>query len=243
MLGYLIAPDTMVPSAGEVLAALAARLEAEGAALAGAVQIKTRALADAACDVDLRVLGIDEPPRRITQSLGPGASGCRLDTGALAEAAGRAASVLGRGTDLVIVNKFGKVEAAGGGFRDLIAAALADDIPVLTAVAPEMLDDFGAFSGDLAEAVATEALDDWCHAALLSRAEVEIDARHLLCPLPVLRLRKRLAALEPGTRVRLVATDPAAVIDVPHFCAQAGHRLVGTAPAAGGARSFVVTRG
>ncbi|MEI4470633.1 sulfurtransferase TusA family protein [Frigidibacter sp. MR17.24] len=54
----------------------------------------------------------------------------------------------------------------------------------------------------------------------------EIDARGLLCPLPVLRLRKRLAALGPGARVRLLATDPASWIDVPHFCREAGHRLV-----------------
>ena len=54
----------------------------------------------------------------------------------------------------------------------------------------------------------------------------EIDARGLLCPLPVLKLRKRIAALAPGEEIRLIATDPAAVIDVPHYCAEAGHKLV-----------------
>ena len=54
----------------------------------------------------------------------------------------------------------------------------------------------------------------------------EIDARGLLCPLPVLKLRKRIAALAPGEEIRLIATDPAAVIDVPHYCAEAGHELV-----------------
>jgi tRNA 2-thiouridine synthesizing protein A len=54
----------------------------------------------------------------------------------------------------------------------------------------------------------------------------DIDARDLLCPLPVLKARKRLAAMQPGQILRLVATDPAAVIDVPHFCAQAGHDLM-----------------
>ncbi len=47
----------------------------------------------------------------------------------------------------------------------------------------------------------------------------EIDAAGLLCPLPVLRLRKRLAALPQGAVVRLLATDPAAWVDVPHFSA------------------------
>lgn len=54
----------------------------------------------------------------------------------------------------------------------------------------------------------------------------ELDATGLLCPLPVLKARKRLAALAPGERLRMRADDPAAVIDVPHFCTQAGHTLV-----------------
>lgn len=71
----------------------------------------------------------------------------------------------------------------------------------------------------------------------------EIDARNLLCPLPVLRLRKVLAAAPPQSRVALTATDPAAVLDVPHFCAQAGHRLVDVAVLPGGARRYLVERG
>lgn len=57
--------------------------------------------------------------------------------------------------------------------------------------------------------------------------DFEIDARGLLCPLPVLRLRKRLTEAEPGKIARLEATDPASVIDVPHFCAESGHDLLG----------------
>lgn len=71
---------------------------------------------------------------------------------------------------------------------------------------------------------------------------IQIDARGLLCPLPVLRLRKRLLALAPGAQVRLIATDPAAVIDVPHFCAQSGHQLIATEEFEG-ARAFLVARG
>ncbi|MEP1766054.1 MAG: sulfurtransferase TusA family protein [Sulfitobacter sp.] len=54
----------------------------------------------------------------------------------------------------------------------------------------------------------------------------ELDATGLLCPLPVLKARKRLGALSAGDRLRMRADDPAAVIDVPHFCAEAGHTLV-----------------
>lgn len=54
----------------------------------------------------------------------------------------------------------------------------------------------------------------------------DIDAIGLLCPLPVLKARKRLLAMKTGEVLRLVASDPAAVIDVQHFCAEAGHRLL-----------------
>jgi tRNA 2-thiouridine synthesizing protein A len=56
----------------------------------------------------------------------------------------------------------------------------------------------------------------------------EIDATGLLCPLPVLKARKRLKGMEGGAILRLVTTDPAAVVDVPHFCAEAGYELVST---------------
>ncbi|MEP5729757.1 MAG: sulfurtransferase TusA family protein [Sulfitobacter sp.] len=54
----------------------------------------------------------------------------------------------------------------------------------------------------------------------------ELDATGLLCPLPVLKLRKRLAALPVGDLMRLQTDDPAAIIDVPHFCAETGHALI-----------------
>lgn len=71
----------------------------------------------------------------------------------------------------------------------------------------------------------------------------EIDARHLLCPLPVLKLRRVLAPLPQGATVALVATDPAAVLDVPHFCAEGGHELVASDPLPDGARRYLVRRG
>lgn len=58
------------------------------------------------------------------------------------------------------------------------------------------------------------------------RHDAELDALGLLCPLPVLKARKRLAALAKGQVLRVLADDPAAVIDIPHFCAEAGHELL-----------------
>jgi len=54
----------------------------------------------------------------------------------------------------------------------------------------------------------------------------ELDAAGLLCPLPVLKARKRLESLKSGEILRLIATDPASVIDVPHFCNEQGHELL-----------------
>lgn len=54
----------------------------------------------------------------------------------------------------------------------------------------------------------------------------ELDAIGLLCPLPVLKARKRLQPLAMGDTLEMRADDPAAIVDVPHFCAEAGHELV-----------------
>ncbi len=56
--------------------------------------------------------------------------------------------------------------------------------------------------------------------------DAELDATGLLCPLPVLKARKRLGPLQSGQTLRVLADDPAAVVDIPHFCAEAGHALV-----------------
>lgn len=57
-------------------------------------------------------------------------------------------------------------------------------------------------------------------------ADVELDTCGLLCPLPVLKARKRLQSMQSGDVLRMVADDPAARVDVPHFCAEQGHALL-----------------
>jgi tRNA 2-thiouridine synthesizing protein A len=56
--------------------------------------------------------------------------------------------------------------------------------------------------------------------------EIVLDARNLLCPLPVLKARRRLAEMTQDAVLRIVATDPAAQIDIPHFCNEQGHVLL-----------------
>ncbi len=54
----------------------------------------------------------------------------------------------------------------------------------------------------------------------------DLDTTGLLCPLPVLKAAKRLRGMAAGQTLRMTADDPAAVIDVPHFCAEQGYELI-----------------
>ncbi|MEQ6248149.1 sulfurtransferase TusA family protein [Sulfitobacter sp. HNIBRBA3233] len=69
-----------------------------------------------------------------------------------------------------------------------------------------------------------------------------LDATGLLCPLPVLKARKRLQSLAVGDRLEMRADDPAAVIDVPHFCAESGHQLVETREEASGVQVYLIEK-
>jgi tRNA 2-thiouridine synthesizing protein A len=74
------------------------------------------------------------------------------------------------------------------------------------------------------------------------RIDETLDATGLLCPLPVLRARKRLLALAPGAVLQVLADDPAAIVDVPHFCAEAGHVLLEQSDA-DGVQSYLIRKG
>lgn len=55
-----------------------------------------------------------------------------------------------------------------------------------------------------------------------------IDVRGLKCPLPVLKTARRMGPHPAGSRFLVRATDPLAAIDVPHFCSENGHRILGS---------------
>ena len=71
--------------------------------------------------------------------------------------------------------------------------------------------------------------------------EIVVDARGHRCPVPTLRLRKALAAAPAGARVRLLADDPMARIDVPHFASEIGAEIVSREDIPGGF-SFLVAK-
>lgn len=53
-----------------------------------------------------------------------------------------------------------------------------------------------------------------------------LDTKGFNCPIPVLKARRAMRSLEAGDELTLLATDPASMIDVPHFCNTTGHELI-----------------
>lgn len=60
----------------------------------------------------------------------------------------------------------------------------------------------------------------------MAKPDLEIDARGLRCPLPVIRMEAALRKMRPGENLRICADDPVATLDLPHFAQQAGHHIV-----------------
>ena len=53
-----------------------------------------------------------------------------------------------------------------------------------------------------------------------------LDTSGLNCPLPILKTKKAISALDAGVLLKVVATDPGSVKDISSFCQQTGHELV-----------------
>lgn len=60
----------------------------------------------------------------------------------------------------------------------------------------------------------------------MRQADLEIDTQGLMCPLPLLRLKKALQTLSAGQTVRVTSTDPASVLDFGVFVEQTAHELL-----------------
>jgi len=156
---------TMAPGRGDtdlILFKLASALASRGLRCCGTVQINSEREDAGPCDMDVQVLP-DGPILRISQDLGRSSRGCRLDPAALETAVGLAAARLSCGADVLLINKFGKHEAEGRGFRGLIADALVMDIPVIVGINALNLPAFEEFAAGLATCLPPEgdALEKW----------------------------------------------------------------------------------
>jgi len=58
--------------------------------------------------------------------------------------------------------------------------------------------------------------------------EAVVDARNLLCPLPVIRTQDAVERMQPGDRLQVLCTDPGALHDIPAWCRVHGHRIIGS---------------
>nr|WP_132861556.1 DUF2478 domain-containing protein [Shimia isoporae] len=156
---------TMAHGRGELdllLAELAKRLEARSIATRGIVQTNSECAPDQLCDMDVQILP-DGDIIRISQSLGKEARGCRLDPDAMAHAVTEVARSMQSSYDVFLLNKFGKQEAEGKGFRDLLAEAAGNGATVIAGTNPLNVESFTQFADGMATEVAPDidALMAW----------------------------------------------------------------------------------
>ena len=123
-------------------------LRGRGLPLVGFVQINRPRPGRSRCDMILEELASGERVG-ISQDRGEHARGCMLNVDELLRAASLAMRGLERRPGLLVINKFGKTECEGGGFRSLIAEALGRDIPVLVAVPQHNTEAWQVFAGGL----------------------------------------------------------------------------------------------
>lgn len=149
-----------------LLARAVALIRAQGLAVVGTVQTNTKRSGREKCDMDVLVLP-DGPVLCISQDLGANARGCRLDPSAL-EAAVAETQVRLTGSQMLVVNKFGKQEAKGRGFVPVIAEALGMGLPVLVGVNQLNMKDFEVFAGGVAQPLPAdpEAIAAWARTSV-----------------------------------------------------------------------------
>lgn len=129
--------------------AIAERARSAGLRLGGVIEKPAaQAAPGRRCDMNLLELATGQTIR-ISEERGALARGCRLDLDGLARTCALVLSSLPR-VDFVLLNKFGKTEAEGGGFRCIISDALALDIPVVIGVPRRNLAAWREYAGELA---------------------------------------------------------------------------------------------
>ena len=146
LIAALVYADGVYPE--RVIARAVEDLRNRGIALAGTLQRAADEMADRhPCDLLIEDLATGEVTA-IAEHRGKEARGCRLDVGLLTELSEAVlASLRSEEPRLLVINKFGKIEADGGGLRQALAEAAALGIPVLVGVPMRNLDRWRAFAG------------------------------------------------------------------------------------------------
>lgn len=129
-----------------LLAAAVRTLKAEGVRVGGLVQHDLHGDPSRICQMELEDVASGER-FALSQDLGRGSESCMLDSSALAQAAVAVRRAVEGAADLVVVNKFGTQEVAGGGLRAELGLAAAAGVPLLTAVGQRYLAAWDEFTG------------------------------------------------------------------------------------------------
>ncbi len=137
-------------AADQIISNLGYKIRDAGIAVAGLVQHNKFIRERTRCNMELEELasGI---VLKISEDRGEEARGCRIDRGAMSEAANLLSSSLEREPDLLILNKFGKLEAEGRGLRDILSDAVQLGVPIVVGVPYRNIEQWRAFTGGLAE--------------------------------------------------------------------------------------------
>jgi hypothetical protein len=149
----------------ELMFEVARNLRSQGVRLRGVVQQNAASTSCAA----MTLIDLATGERfSFSQDLGVEARGCRLDPRGMADVAARIDAAAGGDFDLLILNKFGKAEAEGGGLRSALARAIAAGIPVLSSVREPYLQAWSRFHGGLAAELPPrlDAVVAWCRRAI-----------------------------------------------------------------------------
>jgi hypothetical protein len=142
-------------------------LRAERIRLGGALQ-ENMAGAAGSCAAMTLVDLASQRRFRISQDLGSQAKGCRLDARGLAEFGALFDRTLDQNVELLVLNKFGKAEAEGGGLRSAFVRAIEAGVPIVTAVRSSYIDAWSEFHGHLAIDLPpdSDSVLAWCRNAV-----------------------------------------------------------------------------
>lgn len=146
----------------EIFKWIVSECRSRGLLLSGVLQHPAFDGADKRCDVLLEDLASGHRTL-LFEDRGAGARGCRLDVAALVEASMKIESSLDNDPALLVLNKFGKVEAEGGGMCGLMGKALERGIPTIIGVPARNLDTWRNFSGEFSIELSEDInqIGDW----------------------------------------------------------------------------------
>ncbi|MFT3666711.1 DUF2478 domain-containing protein [Piscinibacter sp.] len=136
--------------------------------------LMTRSAPGPGCAAEMVMVDIASGQRYlVSQPLGRDSAACRADPQGFARAGGVLRAAASEAPDLVVCNRFGKLEAEGGGLRAELLEILSRDIPLLTSVSRSLVDEWQRFTGGASQLLAptSAAVEGWIASVAPGRSE------------------------------------------------------------------------